>query len=47
MRGSQVAVVEVGRAQQLLFRETEEKLPPYDGLIYALLGRFHTVPLSS
>lgn len=30
-RGAQVAVVNVGRAQQLFFRETEEKLPAYDG----------------
>jgi hypothetical protein len=28
---TQVAVVQVGRGQQLLFRETNEKLPPYDG----------------
>jgi len=30
-RGSEVAVVLVGRAQQLFFRETPEKLPEYDG----------------
>lgn len=30
-RGAQVAIVQVGRAQQLFFRETEEKLEPYDG----------------
>ena len=30
-RGAQVAVVTVGRAQHLFFRETEEKLPAYDG----------------
>jgi hypothetical protein len=30
-RGVDVAVVLVGRAQQLLFRETTEKLPEYDG----------------
>ena len=28
---TQVAVVNVGRSQQLFFRETEEKLPAYDG----------------
>ena len=30
-RGSRVAVVRVGRGQQLLFRESNEKLAPYDG----------------
>jgi len=30
-RGSAVAVVQVGRGQQLFFRETTEKLRPYDG----------------
>jgi hypothetical protein len=30
-RGSRVAVVRVGRGQQLFFRETSDKLPPYDG----------------
>jgi hypothetical protein len=30
-RGTAVAVVRVGRGQQLLFRETTEKLRPYDG----------------
>lgn len=30
-RGSEVAIVLVGRAQQLFFRETPEKLPEYDG----------------
>jgi hypothetical protein len=30
-RGADVAVIEVGRAQQLLFRETEDKVPEYDG----------------
>jgi len=30
-RGAQVAVIGVGRAQQLIFRETEEKLREYDG----------------
>ena len=30
-RGAQVAVVTVGRAQQLFFREADEKLPDYDG----------------
>jgi hypothetical protein len=28
---TQVAVITVGRSQQLFFRETEEKLPAYDG----------------
>jgi len=30
-RGAQVAVVTVGRNQQLFFRETPDKLPAYDG----------------
>jgi len=30
-RGAEVAVVLVGRGQQLFFRETTEKLPEYDG----------------
>lgn len=30
-RGAQVAVIRVGRGQQFFFRETEEKLPEYDG----------------
>jgi hypothetical protein len=30
-RGTDIAVVRVGRGQQLFFRETEDKLHPYDG----------------
>jgi hypothetical protein len=30
-RGAKVGIVSVGKAQQLMFRETEEKLPEYDG----------------
>lgn len=30
-RGTEVAVVQVGRSQQLLFRETDDPLPEYDG----------------
>jgi hypothetical protein len=30
-RGSRVAVVRVGRGQQLFVRESSDKLPPYDG----------------